>query len=329
MYLKDQTKRVQYTFRIKEDLMEDLKAYANAKGMKIPRILNEIIEEYLDGIVVNNTWLVDQPGTFITIPNEIPNKSIKVNDIDIDGMQYEVKAISNNLDVWDDKNGYMAKRDNINHEGIEPLLISDLAKDIELTNSIETIKELNKCLCAVYFRLFQDNELEILLMPIRTAIPLAAGTNRELANILASYQNRTEQLITNTINMLDDGNQLIIRKQLLDDLEELAQRINTGNIVPIGRKNHSKHIVWDNDAVLFGVQDNRIIATNSVQEMQKRIDELEKENKLFKERIDAIDNILKQTGVGDIINKFEKGNITEYKRNLAKNEKKSIEKEAN
>ena len=129
--------------------------------------------------------------------------------------------------------------------------------------------------------------------------------------------------------MLDDGNQLIIRKQLLDDLEELAQRINTGNIVPIGRKNHSKHIVWDNDAVLFGVQDNRIIATNSVQEMQKRIDELEKENKLFKERIDAIDNILKQTGVGDIINKFEKGNITEYKRNLAKNEKKSIEKEAN
>lgn len=31
MYLKDPTKRVQYTFRIKEDLMEDLKVYAKQK----------------------------------------------------------------------------------------------------------------------------------------------------------------------------------------------------------------------------------------------------------------------------------------------------------
>ena len=34
MYLKDPTKRVQYTFRIKEELMEDLKVYAKEKDIK-------------------------------------------------------------------------------------------------------------------------------------------------------------------------------------------------------------------------------------------------------------------------------------------------------
>ena len=79
MYLKDPIKRVQYTFRIKEDLMEDLKVYAKAKDMKLPRLLNDIIEEYLEGMNMSNTWSDEPLGAIITIPNDNKRTCQRIN----------------------------------------------------------------------------------------------------------------------------------------------------------------------------------------------------------------------------------------------------------
>ena len=130
MYLKDPTKRVQYTFRIKEELMEDLKVYAKEKDIKLPRLLNNIIEEYLEGMNMSNTWSNDPLRIIITIPNEIPiTEHTNVLIPRIDGLQYEVKAMPYNLDTWNDKYGYIANTKGMKHKGVEPLIIPGLIKD--------------------------------------------------------------------------------------------------------------------------------------------------------------------------------------------------------
>ena len=135
MYLKDPTKRVQYTFRIKEELMEDLKVYAKEKDIKLPRLLNNIMEEYLEGMNMSNTWSDEQLGAIITIPNEMPIKEhTNVLMPRIDGLQYEVKAMPYNLDTWNDKYGYIANTKGMKHKGVEPLIIPGLIKDMELQN---------------------------------------------------------------------------------------------------------------------------------------------------------------------------------------------------
>ena len=64
MFLKDPTKRVQYTFRIKEQLMEELKVYAKAKDVKLPRLINDILEEHINNMNLSNTWSNDPLNEF-------------------------------------------------------------------------------------------------------------------------------------------------------------------------------------------------------------------------------------------------------------------------
>ena len=289
MYLKDQTKRVQYTFRIKEDLMEDLKAYSKAKGVKIPRILNEIIEQYLDGVVVRNTWLIDQPGTFITIPSDIQKRPLHLTD-DMDGMEYEIKSIPNNLDVWNDKCGYTSGNKDLEHEGLEPLLIPSLIEDIDITKGNETMQELTKCLCAIYFRLVTGGTLEIFLLTIQNAIGLAAPNNKMLADILVDCRTKTNQCINDAIAGLNDDNALFVKKSLLENLEALGQDINTGNIVPIGTK-HTDSIHYD--TITFDAP------ANQVNDLQKQVDALT-------EQLANIEKILDEQGIAAIVDKVKK-----------------------
>ena len=73
MYLKDPIKRVQYTFRIKEPLMEDLKVYAKAKDIKLPRLINDILEDHIKNMNLrrNKIWkngssIISQAMKYVT-----------------------------------------------------------------------------------------------------------------------------------------------------------------------------------------------------------------------------------------------------------------------
>lgn len=315
MYLKDPIKRVQYTFRIKEDLMEDLKVYAKAKDMKLPRLLNDIIEEYLDGMNMSNTWSDEPLGAIITIPNEMPIKEhANVLIPRIDGLQYEVKAMPYNLDTWNDKYGFIANTKGMKHKGVEPLLIPGLIKDMELKKDKATAQTIAKCLFGLYFALHDNDQLHVEIISHNNATGQLQFVNPELAKVYAQYRKMLYDIINDHLARLNDVNHDRIKEQLLEQLEELATGINTGNVVPIIAPpgsdntlqsdnpylNGAKKIVWDNVPVKFETG-------NIYEDMQNRIDELEKENDEYKTSLaelwEEINDVNKRQGAWEEIKK--------------------------
>lgn len=290
MYLKDPTKRVQYTFRIKEELMEDLKVYAKAKDMKLPRLLNNIIEEYLEGMNMSNTWSNEPLRAIITIPNEIPVKyHSNVLIPRVDGLQYEVKAMPYNLDTWNDKYGYIANTKGMKHKGIEPLLIPSLIKDIELKKDKETAQTIAQCLIGLYFALHDNDRLHIEIISHNNATGQLQFINPDLAKIFIQHRKMLNDIINDNLANLNEVNHDKVKQKLLEQLEDLAVTINTGNVVPIigqpGSDNilqsdnpylNGSKIIWDNMPVKFETH------SNIYEDMQTRIDELEKENDEYK-----------------------------------------------
>ena len=312
MYLKDPTKRVQYTFRIKEQLMEDLRAYSEAKDVKIPRLLNDIIEEYLAGMNLSNTWLRDPLNIIITIP-----KDRKQNDTDNllfggikGGLKYEVKALPVNLDLWDDKHGYISNINGVQHNGVELLAIPGIINDIELEDTDETRQNIGQCLIALYFRKMDNGQVYIGIIDPNNAIERLQFVNPNLAKAYAKYYESFNNIVEDHLANLNSTNQEHVKNQLLEDLEALAEAVNTGNIVPITTTN----IVYDK-VKIFDVANTGIVATNMpkdiltsnnpylILEMQNRIDELEKENKAFKEQLGQIDEIMERLDIAKIVKK--------------------------
>lgn len=292
MYLKDPTKRVQYTFRIKEELMEDLKVYARAKDMKLPRLLNNIIEEYLDGMNMSNTWSNEPLHAIITIPNEIPIKEhTNVLIPRIDGLQYEVKAMPYNLDSWNDKYGYIANTKGMKHKGVEPLIIPGLIKDMELQNDTVTAQTIAQCLFGLYFTLHDNDQLHVEVITHNNATGQLQFVNPDLAKIFAQYRTMLYDIINDNLARLNDTNHDRIKQQLLEQLEDLALTINTGNVVSIIAPAGSDNILQSDNPYLNGskpkfipLEDTVQIGTTNIiyEDMQKRIDELEKENDQYK-----------------------------------------------
>lgn len=293
MYLKDPTKRVQYTFRIKEDLMEDLKVYAKAKDVKLPRLLNDILEEYLDGMNMSNTWSDEPLGAIITIPNEIPIK--EHSDVlipRIDGLQYEVKAMPYNLDKWNDKYGFIANTKGMKHKGVEPILIPGLIKDIELKKDKATAQTIAKCLFGLYFALHDNDNLHVKIISHNNATAQLQFVNPELAKVYAQYRKMLYDIINDHLARLNDVNHDHIKQQLLEQLEELALTINTGNVVPIIAPPGSDNTLQSDNPYLNGSKEIVIIDNTTkspiYEDMQNRIDELERENAEYKANLEKL-----------------------------------------
>ena len=290
MYIKDPTKRVQYPFRVKEDLMEDLKAYAQAKDQKLPRVLNDLLTESLEGMNLSNTWLREELGVFITIPNEIPTKyPINLLNNDNDGLRYEIKAMPNNLASWNDKYGYISKTKNVLYEGVEPLLIPSFIDNLTLTADKDTAQTIAKCLFGIHILQYDNGQLHVELITINNAMGKLQFINNDMAKIFVQYRTMLNREINNALNHLNEVNHDKVKKELMEALEELAIGINTGNVVPIT----GNFIAYDN-VVLFG-QEAEDMANNNVlgsdnpyivnDHLQKEIDQLKEENKTYKEAI--------------------------------------------
>ena len=67
-FLEDPYKKVSYSFRIEERLLEDIKKYSNATNKKLPETFNYLLKKSLEGINVNNSYLEDYEGLIINIP---------------------------------------------------------------------------------------------------------------------------------------------------------------------------------------------------------------------------------------------------------------------
>lgn len=301
MYLKDPTRRVQYTFRIKEDLMEDLKVYANAKDIKLPRLLNNIIEEYLEGMNMSNTWSNEPLRAIITIPNEIPIKyHADVLIPRIDGLQYEVKAMPYNLDSWNDKYGYIANTKGMKHKGVEPLIIPGLIKDLKLKKDKATAKTIAQCLFALYFVIQDNDQLHVEIISHDNATGQLQFVNPNMAKVFAKYRTMLYDIINDNLARLNDVNHNKVKKQLIGQLEDLAVTINTGNVVPIiGQPGNANTLQSDNPYLngsipkFVPVEGTVKFETGTIYEdMQNRIDELERENDQYESVLAKLRNDL-------------------------------------
>lgn len=306
MYIKDPTKRVQYTFRVKEHLMEDLKAYAKAKDQKIPRILNDMISEYLDGMNLSNTWLREKLGAFITIPNDITTAKIyPINLLDNskDGLTYEIKTMPNNMAVWNDKYGYISKQKNVLYEGMEPLLIPGLIEDLTLTADKDTAQTIAKCLFGIHILQNDNGQLNVELVTMPSATAMLETVNKDMAKIFVEHRTRLNREINNALINLNEANHDKIKKELLEKLEELEKVTNTGNVVPIA----TKKTVW-HTVKFLEAEDIDVLTSNNPYlvnvHLQKEIEQLKNENKELKEEIQKINETVTK-GVNDkIINEI-------------------------
>ena len=236
-YLEDPFKKVSYSFRIEEALLEDLKLYSKATGKKLPETFNDLLKESIEGVTVDNTYLKGYPNnTLITIPNIIDmdkdlqskglytliDEAINVLDPDLEGFIYEVKQIPNNLDVWDNRKpildvsspnlnkhngrGYKSRHyPELIHEGIEFVLIPDMIKPYQIKDCIQPQDiTLYKCLVPIYFTVSLDNSFTIEVISMKEALSKIKETNNfELLDEITSLNMRVKEIIDSIILNLD------------------------------------------------------------------------------------------------------------------------------
>lgn len=193
MFIKNPNKKVSYSFRIKEELLENLKGYAKATNQSLPETLNNLLEESIDGVNTTNTFISELDGIIINIPLMYHTNGTKqvgdtVEEITIfekgtynyldyetEGLTYEVKQIPNNCDIWiktkpvktigdsiqpstqhSGKGFYSRDYPTILHEGVSFVIVPELLLNPQLYITEQAI---TNCLKFIYFTVNLNGEI--------------------------------------------------------------------------------------------------------------------------------------------------------------------------
>jgi len=173
MFIKNPNKKESYSFRVKPELLENIKNYAKATNQTVPEILNDLIEEKTKGLHLTNDYLPKgyNESIIISIP---PLEELRAENLDLVNNSnssniLEVKQISNNLDIWTDTEGYKSSNRDLKHEGIEFVLLPDLILQAGY-HIVGVDGLLPYCLIPIYFRVTKSNKLIISNVHINTAL---------------------------------------------------------------------------------------------------------------------------------------------------------------
>lgn len=192
-FLDDPFKKVSYSFRIEERLLENVKKFSNATGRRLPETFNYLIRESLKDCNLDNTYLNDIEGSIInvtyntTATDEFGNLlnhaftrgSTNFLNLDNKGFLYEVKKIPNNLDVWHDKGGYYSQSPSLLHEGLSVLIAPEIIYNSDFKyNSYY----LHDCLKFIYFSVDIHGDLKVTHISYKEAFRKLkeAGNNETL-----------------------------------------------------------------------------------------------------------------------------------------------------
>ena len=294
MYLKDPFKKVSYTFRIEEQLLENIKSYANAENRKLPETFNLLLKKSLKDITVSDTYLDNQVGAVIKIPYDLPIAKDNVIDTDgIDtGIALQIQQIPNNLDIWDTRIGYHAKnhQDTL-HEGIEIVVLPQLITKEKYYNYWDTCRDMDtkivyaqqllKAMVILKFTIDTNNDLSIYIISLFNALDIAKDRLKyDLYDWLFNLESTMENM-ANAFDIDNFKNQDEQYYSFIRDLEKLASITNTGNIIKDNSIDLDKVTVIDNpildkDLLIMGMQDE--------------ITALKKENEENKAKITEYDN---------------------------------------
>ena len=335
MYLDDPYKKVSYSFRIEERLLNDIKLYSKATGKKLPETFNDLLKESIEGVTVDNTYLTGFKRQLITIPNTIDlaikEGSINYNDVDLlnpdlEGLEFEVKQIPNNLDVWDNRKpildmtksppskitgrGYKSsKYPDLLHEGIELVLIPEFIKPYQILDPIlNDGMSLYNCIMPIYYSIDMDNTLNIELINMKEALSKIKEVNNfDLLDEFTSLNLIVKEIIDNVILNLDireegqetyyfKGSNYTDKLSFASDVSQylqskLSDQVSTSNIVSSFEAGieRAKHLEEETQESIGEPKSNGIITKDSlIQGFLQQIHTLTLENEKLKEDKESI-----------------------------------------
>ena len=315
-YLDDPFKKVSYSFRIEERLLEDIKSYSNATGRKLPETFNYLLKKSLDGVNVNNTYLKDYEGVIINITfmeyqkhysYDVDNEPLDTwytftrgatdyTNFNYEGLLYEVEKIPNNLDKWINGAGYISNN-NYFHEGVCFVIVPELILHDKVCLTGESIRN---CLKFIYFGVIRDNDLEIRSISYKDCFRRLkeAGNDKDLIlfkkidGIIYNYSLETMRDIEEVTNTQEDINEY--KEVVYYELSDYASKYNDGNIKSIEDKGEDlDKIVIDNEDIKeIPPKSTSIDYLKEIDNLKKELEAKDKEIKQYKEDTEDFKNIL-------------------------------------
>lgn len=325
MFIENPNKKETYSFRVKPELLENIKNYAKATNQTVPEILNDLIEEKTKDLHLTNDYLDNNIATTNVIglpPLEDIYNNGKYKEFGLffeneNRVLYEVQQVPNNLDIWTDNKGYTSDERGADHEGISFVLAPEL---ITKPDYLETPELLFCCLVPVYFKIsIKKQSIQAKNISFTKALEkIRDSPNMELLDeftqstqlvkdIILSYCNRFKNATENPDGTFRAGGYTYSDKNqlLLDIFSKLIIELNEATIkVNINVINHYEKATerLQNKKPQTVITKDGVITTDTILteileeniELQTKVQELETENSNLTNRL------------GDILTRIEK-----------------------
>ena len=282
-------KKVTYSFRVEEEYLEKLRQISELNDIKLPKLMSQLIEEYLRGKVVYNNYLEDFEGMFINLPDITQGKSYD----EFQGgeyyhsnlsFEYEVKNIPNNLDKWDPIfSTYKSPSQHYSHEGIEFLIVPEICEydRRQYTN-------LTKFLYCIYFTVPNNShDVEIHYISFIEAIDKLKKSKNYLLlnhalNLKETLEYRTMELESQIFRLSQEGAEFREFDFIWNEIHRIAKDFNSGNIIPI--KNSKKDIKYKASLQSLSNSERETILKEN-EEMKKKLKKMDS----ILERLDKLE----------------------------------------
>ena len=294
-YLDDPFKKVSYSFRVEERLLEDIKRYANATNRKLPETFNHLLKKSLEGLNTNNTYLNDYEGVIINITfMEFQlNRTYGVDNIitdefytftrgatdytnfNFDGLLYEVDKIPNNLDKWFNDRGYYSNNGFI-HEGVCLLIVPEL---ILHDKTCITQESITNCLKFIYFAIGQDNTLKVQNISYKDCYRRLKEVGNDTD--LIKFKNVDKKIYKFSIEFMKEyeedptapdkiGTYKLI---IFNELKKFAKRFNDGNIKSVEDK--TSIISEDGETIEEDTESTSTDYKKEIEDLKKKVEDKE------------------------------------------------------
>lgn len=304
MFVKNPQQKESYSFRVKPDLLEKIKHYAKATNQTVPKILNNMIEEKVDGLYLTNDYLeetIDSVSIIGLPPLEDMYNNGKYKEFGLffenkNRVLYEIQKVPNNLDIWTDKEGYTSNKRGVDHEGLSFVLAPELITKPEY---LETPELLLCCLVPIYFKIsISKRSIQVKNISFNEALDKIRQTpNMELLDeftkntqlvtyLINSYYNKYKTATKNPDGTYtaggftySDKNQLLldIYSKLIIELNEATININVNVINHIDKANERQ-----NEKLERG--------TSFVYYSKTEFEKLQEENEALQSKVNELEN---------------------------------------
>lgn len=300
-FLDDPFKKVAYSFRIEERLLNDVKKYAKATNRKLPETFNYLIRESLKGYNLDNTYLSDFEGLIINVthivkdPNSIRTDARRYGsdnflNFEKEGVLYEVKKIPNNLDVWDTELGYFSKQKDLLHEGVSVLVAPEIVFNNVFNISQDYIMD---CLKYIYFKMDLNGEVTVSNISYKECFrKLKEAGNDELLYKFKSIYATIEKFSNAFVEMIIKADDNRGKKDFINELyANLLNFANKYNGEYINSLDDMKPELNINDVVIDTNYETPEKDLNSIiEDLQNQINEKDKAIKEYEKLTTELEN---------------------------------------